>query len=85
MAYTLAISKRVGKDMAGLPKEARERIIEKLKELANEPFAPGTIKLKGEASYRVRVGDYRIVFDVDTKTQTITVLAVGDRKDIYKR
>ncbi|MDT7920941.1 MAG: type II toxin-antitoxin system RelE/ParE family toxin [Meiothermus sp.] len=85
MAYTLAISKRVGKDLADLPKEVRGRIIAKLKELAEEPFTPGTIKLKGEASYRVRVGDFRIVFDVDTSSQIITVLAVGHRKDIYKR
>jgi len=82
MAYTLAISKRVGKDLADLPKEVRGRIIAKLKELAEEPFTPGTIKLKGEASYRVRVGDF---IDVETSSQIITVLAVGHRKDIYKR
>lgn len=85
MAYTLEISKRVRKDLADLPKDVQRRIVGKLDELLENPFSPGSIKLKGEESYRVRVGDYRIVFDVNTKTQVITVLAVGDRKEIYKR
>jgi mRNA interferase RelE/StbE len=85
MAYRLEVSKRVRKDLADLPQDVQRRIVGKLDELLENPFAPGSIKLKGEDSYRVRVGDYRIVFDVDTKTEVITVLALGDRKDIYKR
>jgi mRNA interferase RelE/StbE len=85
MAYTLELSKRVRKDLADLPNDVQRRIVSKLDELLENPFVPGSIKLKGEESYRVRVGDYRIVFDVETKTRVITVLAVGDRKEIYKR
>jgi mRNA interferase RelE/StbE len=84
MAYTLEVNKRIGKSLANLPRDVRKRILDRLEELQENPFSPGVIKLKGEESYRVRVGDYRIVFDVDTQAQKITVLAADHRKDVYR-
>ncbi len=83
--FELMLDKRVFKDLAHLPNELQNRILERLESLTQDPFAHGTIKLKGETAYRVRVGDYRIVFDVDTTTRAITVLAVDHRSSIYKR
>jgi mRNA interferase RelE/StbE len=84
MAYRIEVNKRVSKNLANLPRDVQKRILDQLEELQENPFAPGVIKLKGEESYRVRVGDYRIVFDVDTKAQKITVLAADHRKDVYR-
>jgi mRNA interferase RelE/StbE len=84
VAYTLEVNKRVGKSLANLPRDVQKRILDKLEELQENPFLPGVIKLEGEESYRVRVADYRIVFNVDTRAQKITVLAAGHRKDIYR-
>ncbi|MBS3933220.1 MAG: type II toxin-antitoxin system RelE/ParE family toxin [Truepera sp.] len=84
MAYTLSFEKRVEKDLAALDPEAEKRIWAKVEQLAEDPFPTGAIKLKGEPSYRLRVGDYRILFDVDVATRTVTVLKIGHRKDIYR-
>jgi mRNA interferase RelE/StbE len=83
--FEIMFDRRVLKDLAHLPNELQNRILEHLEVLTQDPFAHGTIKLKGETAYRVRVGDYRIVFDVDTGVRMITVLAVDHRSSIYKR
>ena len=83
--FELMLDKRVLKDLTHLANETQNRILERLESLAQDPFAHGTIKLKGETAYRVRVSDYRIVFDVDTENRIITVLAVDHRSSIYKR
>ncbi len=84
MSYTLEVNKRASKSLANLPRDVQKRILKKLEELQENPFPHGVIKLKGEESYRVRVGNYRIAFDINTKAQSITVLAAGHRKDIYR-
>ena len=83
--FELTFDKRVLKDLAHLANEIQNRILERLESLTQDPFAHGTIKLKGETAYRVRVGDYRIVFDIDTENRIVTVLAVDHRSNIYKR
>ena len=83
--YQLAVDKRVAKDLANLPFEVQDRVFERLQALAEDPFMPGVIKLKGETAYRARVGDYRIVFEVDTTARVLTVLAVDHRSNIYRR
>lgn len=57
------------------------RIILKVKELANNPFSKDVKRLQGESTFRLRVGDYRIIFDIIR--DTIIILKVGHRKNIY--
>ncbi len=83
--YQLEIDKRVHKDLVDLPTSVQDRVLEKLETLLTDPFAPGTKKLQGYDSYRVRVGEYRIVFDIDTQARVVTVLAVDHRSNVYKR
>ncbi|MCH8945977.1 MAG: type II toxin-antitoxin system RelE/ParE family toxin [Nanoarchaeota archaeon] len=59
------------------------RIFKKVEELKENPFSKDVKKLKGQDSYRLRVGDYRVLFDVQEKF--IIVLKVGHRKNIYKK
>jgi mRNA interferase RelE/StbE len=82
--YQLEIDKRVQKDLESLSTEIQDRVLERLESLTANPFAPGTIKLKGEDLYRVRVGDYRIIFDVDTKARVVIVLAIAHRSQAYR-
>ena len=84
MAYSVRLDKRVEKDLAVLPSEARARIGRKIGQLEQDPFPKGVIELHGEDSYRIRIGDYRVVHDVDASAQTVTVLRVAHRKDIYR-
>ena len=63
----------------------RRRVIERTKALAEEPRPMGAEKLAGyEDRYRVRQGDYRIVYLIDDKTTTVTVFKLGHRKDVYR-
>jgi mRNA interferase RelE/StbE len=63
----------------------RRRIIERTKALVEEPRPMGAEKLAGyEDRYRVRQGDYRIVYLIDDKTTTVTVFKLGHRKDVYR-
>lgn len=58
------------------------RIIIKVKELSQNPFSKDIKRLKGETSFRLRVGDYRVIFDIIR--DTIIILKVGHRKNIYE-
>jgi mRNA interferase RelE/StbE len=58
----------------------------KIDDLRNDPRPPGVKKLSGHADlYRVRVGDYRVVYTVDDANQTVLITALGHRSDIYRR
>lgn len=60
------------------------RIYKKVDELKTDPFMKNIKRLKGEEAFRLRIGDYRVIFDVDRKNNTITILRLGHRKNIYK-
>ena len=61
-----------------------KRIYKKVGELIINPFLKDIKKLKGEDAFRLRIGDYRVIFDMDRKNRTITILRLGHRKNIYK-
>ena len=83
MVYKLIYTKTAFKDVQKLDVVAKKRIKKKIEEYARSPFKPA-IKLTDSAlgSYRWRVGNYRIVFDVDKKN--IIILRIGHRREIYK-
>ncbi|MGH8534222.1 MAG: type II toxin-antitoxin system RelE family toxin [Gammaproteobacteria bacterium] len=81
--WKLHISQSVLKDLRDLPKEARGRAALSILELAATPYPHGVEKLKGyEHSYRVRIGDYRIVYEV--AGNEVAIIAVSHRKDVYR-
>ena len=61
-----------------------KRILNKVEELKDNPFLKDIKKLKGEEAFRLRVGDYRVIFDMDYKNNLITILRLGHRKNIYQ-
>lgn len=65
-------------------KRDRRRVVGRIQDLANDPRPPGCEKLSGEEKYRVRQGDYRIVYGVDDENSTVTVVKVGHRREIYR-
>lgn len=85
MSYTVEISKRASKQLKKLSPEVQERIQIKIDALALEPRPDGVKKLKGrENGYRIRVGDYRILYDVYDDVLLITVVEIGHRSSVYK-
>ena len=60
------------------------KVVEALKDLANNPRPHGYKKLKGRAGYRMRIVDYRIIYNINDNILTVFVLTVGNRRDVYK-
>lgn len=84
-AYRLVVKESVEKDLKKIPKSLLKNVIKKLTNLGNNPFQYGYIKLSGsDEFYRIRVGDYRILYSVDTKQKIVIVNYVRHRKDVYK-
>jgi len=81
--YKVLLTQRALNDLDGLEKQDRVRIIKKLKEYASKPLRD-TRKLESPkiGTYRFRVGDFRVVFDIDG--ENLVVLRVGHRKTIYR-
>lgn len=85
MAYRVVMSPAADRAVAQLPKEVRRRIAERLAALSDNPRPPGSIKLAGQDSYRIRVGDYRIIYTINDQQLLIVVIDVGHRRDVYRR
>ncbi|NUN63255.1 type II toxin-antitoxin system RelE/ParE family toxin [Pseudanabaena biceps] len=84
MSYQVIVPKPVQKQLDSLPKNLRDRAIIALRSLAQDPRPSGVKKLKGyEDTYRVRVGDYRIIYKIQDSELVILLLSVGHRKDAY--
>ncbi|MBI2846866.1 MAG: type II toxin-antitoxin system RelE/ParE family toxin [Chloroflexi bacterium] len=70
--------------MNKLPAAVHTRISRRILSLEDNPRPRGTKKLSGREEYRLRVGDYRILYGVDDKNSVITVFAVGHRREVYR-
>lgn len=84
MSYTVFVDRFAQKQIMKLDKKAVPLIKTAIAGLAENPRPQGYIKLKGEEAYRIRVGNYRIIYEIDDGKITVTVVAVGHRKDIYR-
>ncbi|MEW6456443.1 MAG: type II toxin-antitoxin system RelE/ParE family toxin [Acidobacteriota bacterium] len=74
------------KDLSKIDLKDIPRIIEAVDSLANNPFPPQNRKLQAvERFYRIRVGDYRVIYQVDTKSKTVTIYYVRHRRDAYRK
>ena len=85
MAYRIVVTRRAEKDLAELPKAVVRRIDTKILSLADAPRPVEAVKLKGaDALYRIRVGDYRIVYEVQDDVVVIVIVRVGHRREVYR-
>ena len=83
--YRAEIARRAVKALAALPRKDQQRIRAAVDLLAENPRPPGCVALIGEAhAYRVRVGDYRIVYEVVDDRLVVHVVRVGHRRDVYR-
>ena len=82
--YQLLIEKQVQKQLEKIPEPDYSRIKKSIIDLAKNPRPIGFKKLKGRTGYRIRQGNYRVVYDIDNHILTVFILAAGHRKDIYE-
>ena len=84
MSYRIRIPKRVQKELDALPSTIYARVRERIHSLSDDPRPSGVKKLKATAdNYRIRVGAYRIVYEVDDAKQEVLLITIADRKDVY--
>jgi len=84
MAYALTILKRAQKELASLPKEDYQRVRDAIIKLADTPRPDGTLKMTGRPAWRIRVGDYRVIYEIDDDKAVISVIHIGHRSDVYR-
>jgi mRNA interferase RelE/StbE len=83
--YSIQWRSSTKKDLRRLAREEVVRVIEAVEKLAEEPFPHGSQKLAGaERTYRIRIGDYRVIYEVETETRTVEIERVRHRKDVYR-
>ncbi len=85
MPYRILLTKQVEKQINALSQQVANRIDQHIEALRTGPRPPGVKKLKGQTrTYRVRVGNWRIIYTIDDSTQEITLLTIDNRKDVYR-
>ena len=84
--YGIFIKASAEKEIRRLPRSARERITSAILALRNEPRPSGVRKLKGrdEEGWRIRVGDYRVLYRIDDDQRRVTIFRVGHRREVYR-
>ena len=85
MPYRIEVKRSAAKEIRAINrKQDRERVVEQIAALAEDPRPPGCTKLSGREAYRVRQGEYRIVYTVEDDALVVEVVKVGHRRDVYR-
>ena len=85
MAYSVLIAPAAERQLKALAQPVQKRIVKRLKSLGQNPRPPGVKKLAGEEElYRIREGDYRIVYTIQDKELIVLVVKIGNRKEVYR-
>ncbi|MEW6542727.1 MAG: type II toxin-antitoxin system RelE/ParE family toxin [Nitrospirota bacterium] len=84
-SYSVLLKKSAERELRSLPTEALRRVADRIKALATNPRPPGCEKLSGEDRYRIRQGDYRVVYAVDDGQRIVEVVKVGHRREVYRK
>lgn len=83
-SYSIGIKRSAAKELESLQTADRRRVIARITALAEHPRPPGSEKLSGEDKYRVRQGNLRILYGIDDREFTVTVVKIGHRRDVYR-
>jgi mRNA interferase RelE/StbE len=84
MAYDIFLKRSAEQELLGLPAKIHDKAIEGIISLKENPRPAGVIRLQGREGYRLRVGDYRILYLVDDREKKIEIFSVAHRKEVYR-
>jgi mRNA interferase RelE/StbE len=82
--FSIFFKESVRKDLDAIPKNDLQRIMERIGSLAVNPRPPGCEKLTGQERYRLRQGNYRIIYSIQDSELTVWVVKVGHRREVYR-
>ena len=83
--YSIRINKAAQKSLAKISQPYQDKIIVAMRDLGNEPRPLGCKKLSGRNAWRIRVGDYRIIYEIQNSELVVIVILAGHRSEIYKK
>lgn len=83
-SYRLFVQRSAEREIERVPAGVRRLVVRRIETLANDPRPHGVKKLSAREEYRVRQGDYRVVFTIDDAAQVVTVVRVAHRSDVYR-
>lgn len=81
--YSLTISRTASKEFEALPPDVIERVRAKIRALASAPRPPGSKKLKGASTWRIRIGDWRVLYEIDDTKKVVDIAAIRHRSQAY--
>ncbi len=84
MKYAVILKPSVKKQLKRLDRKQAERILAKVYALAEDPFPNASDSLSNQAAYRLRVGDYRVIYEVQKQEVRIWVIRIQHRREVYK-
>lgn len=82
--YKIELRRRAQRALDKLPKTDFRAIVEAIRELAQTPRPRGVEKVKSTGLWRIRQGDYRIIYHIDDNQQLVTIVRIGHRREIYR-
>jgi mRNA interferase RelE/StbE len=83
--YNVTFARSAGKELSGLPDHVAQRVLAAIEKLATDPRPSGVVKLQGfKHLWRIRVGEYRILYSTDDKARVVDVAHIRHRKDVYR-
>jgi mRNA interferase RelE/StbE len=82
--YTVLILPSAQKQLSKLPNAIATRIEDKMMELEQDPRPAGCKKLKGRDAWRIRIGDYRVIYEIHDGRLVVTVITIGHRREVYE-
>ena len=85
MIFQIIWSESAAKELKKLDKTVAKRIFKKVSELSENPYHLEVTKMVGDPYFRLRIGDYRVIFDIQNDMLRILILNVGHRKNVYKK
>ncbi|BFU88869.1 MAG: hypothetical protein NTAFB01_00560 [Nitrospira sp.] len=83
--YSIVIKRSAEKELKAIPPGDLQRVVDRIRGLAQQPRPSGCEKLSGESErYRIRQGDYRIVYSIDDAARLVEVVKIGHRREVYR-
>jgi mRNA interferase RelE/StbE len=83
--YELVIKQSAAKELEEVPRKNRRQIARRITSLAGNPRPHGCEKLSGQEKYRLRHGDYRVLYEIDDTARRATIVKIAHRRDVYRK
>ncbi len=84
MSYSIDILRVAQKQLARIDRTQQPRIIDAIRDLADDPRPSGCKKLAGRLAWRIRIGTCRVIYEIHDERLLVLVVTIGDRKDVYR-